>query len=83
MPRIEQHDWDNLIPKQKNKNIVNSGTKDFNTYEYINARKNSKNGDVKITRKAVNEVPTFFTCSRCRYPATDRIDFREHWLKEH
>lgn len=51
MPRVEQYDWDKLKPNLPEKR-QNHGTMNFPTTEFREAKKNSKHGAIKTTRKA-------------------------------
>lgn len=82
MPSVEQYDWDKLKPKPKIKTTANfhKGTKEFPTYQYIEPKRGSKNGAIKITKLPVKG---FFTCSKCKTDCETRLGLKQHWLLEH
>lgn len=80
MPKVEQYDWDKLKP-QTPKIKQTHGTKDFDTYEFIEAKKNSRNGAIKVTKLAHRPSP--FVCSDCKEDLETRQNLKEHWLVEH
>lgn len=80
MPEIKQHDWSKLTPSIPSVKQTH-GTMDFDIKTLIDKHKNSKNGDIIVTRKAKHLHP--FKCSKCEYIAPGKKEFKEHWEIEH
>jgi hypothetical protein len=81
MPKVEQYDWSKLKPQSPNTKQTH-GTKDFNTYEFVEAHKNSRNGAIKVTKLPTNR-PSPFVCSKCRTDCETKNNLNEHWSIEH
>lgn len=82
MPEVKQLDWSKLTPKEPKHRQTHS-TRNFDVVEIIGKRKNSKHSDIKVTRRAVNPIPSPYKCSKCEYVASDRKDSKRHWHTEH